>query len=146
MERSCLRAAEVVNHTIKTSNHCIFSYLGTDGFPAGKALNMPRKMEPQGVYWFSTVNHARKVCGARNYPKASVYFYDPEQFVGVSLSGTVEVIDDLSVKREFWREGDELFYPNGIDSDDYVILKFIAQTGRLYAQIQHTDFKPDILE
>ena len=126
MERS---VGEVVNNTIKESNYCVFSYLSTDGFPTGKALSMPRKMEPQGVYWFSTVNHAQKVNGSRSYPKASVYFFDPEQFIGVSLSGTVEVIDDLSVKREFWRDGDELFYPNGIDSDDYVILKLRLKTG-----------------
>ena len=145
MQQSGVQIADIVNNTIKASDHCVFSYLSTDGFPTGKALNMPRKMESQGIYWFSTVNHANKVEGCRNYQKASVYFYDPKRFIGVSLSGTVELIDDPLKKRELWRDGDELFYPNGIDSDDYVILKFTTKTGRLFAQIQHTDFTPEIL-
>jgi len=145
MKQANIPVQELVNHTIQTSNHCIFTYLSTDGYPTGKALGMPRKAEVNGVYWFSTVNHSHKTDGSRQYDKASVYFYDPAQFVGVSLSGTVEVIDDLARKRLFWQPGDELFYPNGIDSDDYVILKFTTQTGRLYAQIQHFNFSPEIL-
>ena len=72
---------------------------------------------------------------------------DQGKFIGVSLSGTMEVIDDPVIKRSFWINGDEMFYPHGSDSDDYVILKFTAETGRLYAQIQHFDFGPkEILE
>ena len=85
---------EIVNRTIQASDHCIFTYLSTDGYPTGKALSMPRKTDPFGVYWFSTVNYSSKSEGCRQNNKASVYFYDPTQFIGVSLSGTVEVIED----------------------------------------------------
>ena len=146
MTKTNIPVNELVNRTIHTSDHCIFSYLSTDGYPTGKALSMPRKTEPNGVYWFSTVNHSHKIDGSRRCGKASVYFYNPAQFVGVSLSGTVEVLDDPAQKRLFWQAGDELFYPNGIDGDDYVILKFTTQTGRLYAQVQHFNFRPEILE
>lgn len=146
MNQTAISVAETVNNTIRSSQNCIFSYLSTEGFPTGKALSMPRKKDPCGVYWFSTVNHSSKVAGARQYPKASVYFFDPTLFIGVSLSGTVEVIDDPAIRRTFWQDGDEMFYPSGIDGDAYVILKFTAQTGQLYAQIQHFHFTPEILE
>jgi len=146
MDQKTTSVKETVNALIRSSQNCIFSYLSTDGFPTGKALSMPRKIEPHGIYWFSTVNHSNKVEGSRHYTKASVYFFDPSKFIGASLNGTVEVIDDTEIKRAFWQNGDELFYPNGIDSDDYVILKFTAQTGQLYAQIQHFHFTPEILE
>ena len=137
--------SKIVNNTIQSSQYCIFSYLSIEGTPTGKALSMPRKTDLNGIYWFSTVNHSEKVDGCRQYPKASLYFFDPNQFIGVSLSGSVEVIDDFEQKRAFWQDGDEMFYPNGIDGDDYVILKFTTQTGKLYAQIQHFRFTADIL-
>ena len=138
--------SKIVNTTIQSSQNCIFSYLSIGGIPTGKALSMPRKMDPNGIFWFSTVNHSEKVDGCRQYPKASLYFYDPNQFIGVSLSGSVEVIDTPEQKRVFWQDGDDMFYPNGIDGDDYVILKFTTQTGKLYAQIQHFYFTADILD
>lgn len=134
--------AETVNSTIQSSGICMVSYISTEDYPTTKALMMPRKMEPQGVYWFSTVNRSTKVDGYRRNSKASVYFVDQVKFIGVSLSGIMEVIDDPVIKRSFWVTGDEMFYPHGIDSDDYVILKFTAETGRLYAQIQHFNFDP----
>ena len=147
MNISTVNVAETVNSTIKNSNICLVSYISTEDYPTTKALLMPRKMEPQGVYWFSTVNHSTKVDGYRKNSKASVYYIDQSKFIGVSLSGTMEVIDDPAVKRSFWITGDEMFYPHGIDSDDYVILKFTSETGRLYAQIQHFNFDPkEIIE
>ena len=146
MDRTTISVKDLVNNTIHAAQTCIFSYLSTDGYPTGKALNKPRRMDANGVYWFSTVNHSGKINGSRQYPKASLYFFDPDQFIGVSLNGTVEVIDDPAVKAAFWQDGDELFYPNGINGDDYVILKFTARHGQLYAQIQHFCFSPEILE
>lgn len=145
MNNPAINIAETVNSTIQTSKICMVSYISTEDYPTTKALLMPRKTEPQGIYWFSTVNHSTKVDGYRRNAKASVYFIDQDRFIGVSLSGTMEVIDDPEIKRSFWIHGDELFYPNGIDSDDYVILKFTAETGRLYAQIQHFNFDPKLI-
>lgn len=31
-----------------------------------------------------------------------------------------------------WKDGDEQYYPNGVDDDDYCILEFIAEIGRYY--------------
>jgi len=142
MNTPTVNVAETVNTTINNSTICLVSYISTEGYPTTKALLMPRRMEPQGVFWFSTVNHSTKVDGYRKNSKASVYYMDQGKFIGVSLSGTMEVIDDLAIKRSFWINGDEMFYPHGSDSDDYVILKFTAETGRLYAQIQHFNFDP----
>lgn len=139
---SPVNISKVVNDTINNSKICMLSYIGTDGYPATKALLMPRRKEKSGIYWFSTVNNSTKVNGYRQNNKASVYFFDQNKYIGVSLSGTMEIIDDVKEKANYWTEGDELFYPNGKTSDDYVILKFMAETGRLYAQIQHFNFDP----
>lgn len=31
-----------------------------------------------------------------------------------------------------WNEGDDKYYPNGVEDEDYCILEFIAESGRFY--------------
>ena len=35
-------------------------------------------------------------------------------------------------KELLWNEGDEKYYPKGIDDEDYCILEFVAESGRFY--------------
>ena len=61
-------------------------------------------------------------------------------FIGVMLRGTMEVLQDSQSKEMIWREGDELYYPQGIQDPDYCILKFTAQNGRYYNNFKSEDF------
>lgn len=137
---------EIIKDTIQATDVYLISYISTEGYPITKALTSPRKVEPHGIYYFSTVNHSMKTDAYRQNPNASLYFLDRKKYVGISLVGKMEIIEDYKRKKDFWLPTDEMFYPNGIDSDDYVILKFTPESGRLYAQIQHINFDPqDIL-
>ena len=77
MNTPTVNVAETVNTTIKNSTICLVSYISTEGYPTTKALLMPRKMEPQGVYWFSTVNHSTKVDGYRKKFQSQCLLYGP---------------------------------------------------------------------
>ncbi len=35
-------------------------------------------------------------------------------------------------KELLWNEGDEKYYPKGVEDEDYCVLEFIAETGRFY--------------
>lgn len=139
---SNINYVEIINNTIQDTDVYLISYISTEGYPITKALTSPRKIEPHGTYYFSTVNHSMKTESYRKNPKASLYFLDREKYIGVSLVGRMEIIDDIESKKVFWLPTDNMFYPNGIESDDYVILKFTSESGRLYAQIQHINFDP----
>ena len=45
-------------------------------------------------------------------------------------------IADHGKKREYrellWNEGDEKYYPKGVEDEDYCILEFTADSGRFY--------------
>ena len=76
----------------------------------------------------------------RKDPRAGLYFADPRFFWGVSLTGTMEVLETPEAKERIWREGDTLYYPGGVTDPDYCVLRFTAQGGRYYSDFHSEDF------
>lgn len=120
------------------------SYIDSRGFPATRAMLAPREREGIRVFWFSTNTSSQKVAAFRRNPKGSIYFVDRLFFRGVSLSGTVEVLEDPESKERLWRRGDTMYYSRGVTDPDYCVLKFTADRGRYYRNFKSEDFSiPD---
>ena len=116
------------------------SYIDSRGFPTTRAMLAPREREGIRVFWFSTNTSSQKVAAFRRNPKGSIYFVDRLFFRGVSLSGTVEVLEDPAAKERLWRRGDRMYYPQGVTDPDYCVLKFTAERGRYYSHFKSEDF------
>ena len=61
-----------------------------------------------------------------------LYFSDDASFEGVCLFGRATVHFERPYKELLWNEGDEKYYPKGIDDEDYCILEVTADSGRTY--------------
>ena len=72
---------------------------------------------------------------------ACLYFCDPRTFRGLLLTGTMEVLEDAASRRRVWREGDERYYPGGVDGPDCCALRFTARTGRYYCDFHSENFE-----
>ena len=116
------------------------SYIDSQGFPATRAMLPPREREGIRVFWFSTNTSSRKVAAFRENPRGSVYFVDRRFFRGVSLCGTVEVLEDQKSKERLWQMGDRMYYSRGVTDPDYCVLKFTAERGRFYSNFKSEDF------
>lgn len=92
------------------------------------------------MFWLTTNTSSEKVRAFRAQPKASLYFVDTRFFRGVSLSGTVEVLETAQAKERIWELGDTLYYPQGVTDPDYCVLKFTAEKGRYYSHFKSEDF------
>lgn len=106
-----------------------------------KAMLKPRERQGIKVFWFSTNTSSNKVKFFRENPKASIYFMDRRFFRGVSLTGTVEVLETSEAKERIWREGDTMYYKGGVTDPDYCVLKFTAIKGRYYSNFHSEDFE-----
>lgn len=53
----------------------------------------------------------------------------------------MEVLQDSASRKIIWRDGDERYYPQGVNDPDYSVLKFTAQKGRYYANFRSEDFE-----
>lgn len=111
------------------------------GFPQVKAMLAPRGREGLRVFWFSTNVSSMRVAQFRRNGAACLYFCDPRTFRGLLLTGTMEVLEDAVSRRLVWREGDERYYPGGVDGPDCCALRFTARTGRYYCDFHSENFE-----
>ena len=115
-------------------------YLDDESYPITKAMLKPREREGIKEFWFSTNTSSNKVKFFRKNPKASIYFVDKRFFRGVSLVGTVEVLETAEAKERIWKTGDIMYYHGGVTDQDYCVLKFTAIKGRYYSNFKSEDF------
>lgn len=122
------------------------SFIGSvdgEGFPNIKAMLQPRKREGIKAVYFTTNTSSVRVAQYLKNNRACVYFCDKRFFRGVMLRGTMEVLTDSASKEMIWREGDTMYYSEGVTDPDYCVLKFTAVSGRYYSNFKSEDFTVD---
>lgn len=119
------------------------SYIDENGFPVSKAMLAPRERDGIKVFYFSTNTSSNKVSCFKSNSRASIYFVDKRFFRGVSLVGTMEVLESPEAKERIWRPGDTMYYHKGVTDPDYCVLKFTAYSGRFYSNFKSEDFSVD---
>lgn len=114
--------------------------LDKEGYPNAKAMF---KLEHHGLktFYFSTNVSAKRTGQFSKDARASVYAYDPVTFQGLMLIGDMTVCTDRENRERLWREGFEIYYPQGIDDPDYCVLKFEAKTGNYYHGLHNETFE-----
>lgn len=132
---------QTIGNLIDKANLTLISYVDDDGYPITKAMLKPREREGIRTFWFSTNTSSNKVGSYRQNPKASIYFVDKRFFRGVSLQGTMEVLETAEAKERIWQEGDTMYYKEGVTDPDYCVLKFTAEKGRYYSNFHSEDFE-----
>lgn len=132
--------AKTIGNLADKATTAYVSYLDGDGFPVTRAMLAPREREGIRVFWFTTNTSSNKVRCYRQNPKASIYFVDRRFFRGVSLAGTMEVLETPEAKERIWLPGDTMYYPQGVTDPDYCVLRFTAEKGRYYSNFKSEDF------
>lgn len=114
-----------------------------EGYPNVKAMLQPRKREGIKTIYLTTNTSSMRVAQYREDNRACIYFCDTRYFKGVMLRGTMEVLTDSASKEMIWREGDTIYYPEGVTDPDYCVLKFTAISGRYYSSYGSESFVID---
>ena len=78
--------------------------------------------------YFTTNTSSRKIAQIRVNNKVSLYFCEAKSFFGACLTGTVEEITSLDVKKSFWQTGWRLYYHKGVTDKDFALCKFTSQS------------------
>lgn len=133
-------AAATIGNLIDKQSVAFISSVDENGFPNTKAMLPPRKREGIKVFYFTTNTSSMRVKQFRSNPQACIYFCDKRFFRGVMLLGTMEVLEDSVHKEMIWKEGDTMYYPQGVTDPDYCVLRFTAVQGRFYRNFSSEDF------
>ena len=113
------------------SNVAYVASVDGEGYPQIKCMLVLEHGSAQ-VQWFSTNFSSKGVRHFLKNPKASVYYCDEVQFKGALFTGEMEVRTDYDARAFLWRDGFEMYYPKGVNDEDYCVLKFTADKVNYY--------------
>jgi general stress protein 26 len=131
---------KTIGSLIDKASVSIISSVSEDGYPNTKAMLAPRLREGLRHMYFTTNTSSLRVAQYRKNPKACVYFFNQRYYKGVMLEGTMKVLRDRKSREMIWLDGDEMYYPGGVDDPDYCVLKFTSVKGRYYSDFKSEDF------
>jgi len=134
---------ETIGNLIDKQSVSFISSVDENGYPNTKAMLAPVKREGIKTIYWHTNSPSMRIKQYRNNPKACIYFYDKRFFRGVMLKGIMEVVDDIEVKKEIWKDEFSMYYQGGMDGGDFIILKFTAEIGRYYSNFKSENFEID---
>ena len=127
---------------VEKLNFCLLGTNGDDGSPNIKGM-MNLKHAGIKTIWFSTNTSSKRVQQLRKDNRACVYYVDDENFKGLMLVGTIDILQDLESKKMLWMDGAEKYYPLGVEDPDYSVLRFNAKRGNYYHGLKNISFEID---
>lgn len=74
----------------------------------------------EDALWFFSKRNSEKIRELIKNNTVNISFTGKEY---LSVSGIVEIVDDISLKKEFWSKDLEAFYEGGPESSDTVLIK-----------------------
>jgi general stress protein 26 len=119
----------------EVANRAYLTTVGEDGYPRTRAIMNLRNpsLFPKHadlfaahrrdlVTYVSTNTSSAKVRQVERNPRGCIYYCHPTRWRGVALIGDLEVLRDAELRRSLWNDGDEIYYPQGIDDPDYSVI------------------------
>ena len=125
-----MTTAELQN-LIDRSLFADLGYIGEDGMPAIRRVFCAWH-RGLGGHLISTNTSSGHVKRLKEDPSACLYFADSERFEGVCLTGRAVPTRERARRALLWNEGDEKYYPLGVDDPDYTIIEFTAERADYY--------------
>ena len=131
------KAEEIVNqstiHTVGESGldaDWLMALTDEEGYPAASMITASRA---DGFKWiaFCTALGWNKPNRAEKDPRTCIYLFDKESFSGISLTGKVEIITDLVIKKQMWYDalGDIFTNP---DDEKWCVLMFKPERYNIF--------------
>ena len=118
------------------------AFVGSEskGEPYIKAMIVARR-EGSNIFYFDSNNGSKRVAQWKKNPNACIYFNGGPVYRGVMLSGKMEIINDMEMKKLHWSPMMKMIYKGGVEDPDYCILRFTANKGRHYYMYESEDFE-----
>ncbi len=134
-----------IKNLIETSEVSYLGSLDENGYPNIKAM-MNIQNDRLFTHYYSTFLYAQRTKQYQERPKACIYMSTLEDPKGLMLVGEMSVLTDRFSKELFWREGFEVYYPDGPKTENYCILKFTATHGNFCYGKGSVDFNASEFE
>ncbi len=117
---------------IENAQFVELGFVDESGMPNIRKVFIQREYRSLDRHFISTNTSSFHIRELAKNNRACLYYSADKAFEGLCLYGTVILHYEREYKEYFWHDGDERYYPNGIDDSDYCILEFRAEYGAYY--------------
>jgi general stress protein 26 len=135
---------------IENAKICYFTTINGEGFPVTRAIFNLRYLQQfpnladifkghdqDFMIYIATNTSSEKIEHIKGNRKVNAYYCDVEGFKGVMLSGNIEIINDIEIKKALWQDNWSFYYSEG--SSDYTDPDYYVM--RLYPNKLHCWFR-----
>lgn len=149
------RATRLAYDLMKAAKAAYLTTIDADGYPETRAMLNLRNPDKYpglaGFYgrmgagfttYFTTNTSSNKVNRLRGNPKACVYYSKPDEWRGLMMAGSLDVVEDADIKKALWQSGWTMYYPGGAEDPDYAVLCMRPAFIQGYHQFQHYRIDP----
>jgi general stress protein 26 len=132
LKQECLKLMEA-------AEAAYLSTIDSNGFPQIRVMaNLRNKEQSPGLaevfakhgedflVYLTTCEQMPKVEQIKANPKASVYYCNVKESLGLMLAGQIEVITDENLKKELWQDWWETYYPD----KKYALLRLLPDFAK----------------
>lgn len=91
--------------------------------------------------YFTTNASSPKFAQIQANPAVSAYYCRPDEWRGLMLGGSIEIVADPALKQAAWQDGWEMYYPGGLAGPEYTILRLVPRVARYYHQMNKFVFE-----
>ena len=106
---------------------CVFATRGEGGQLHARPMSNNRQVEWDGDSWFFAPSGGRLVAELEAEPRAVNAYRVEEGFGFISVSGRASIETDPKLKRRYWLEELERWFPNGPDDPNVSLIRLAAE-------------------
>lgn len=96
---------------MEATRYCALITLDKSGYPQVRTMD-PFLPDDDMVVWLGTNINSRKVREIRYDSRVSLYYEAPDGGGYVVIQGNAHLIDDPEIKKKYWKDEWETFYPD----------------------------------
>lgn len=93
-----------------------------DGHPHTR-LVQHTNVDADGTVWIGTSPKSRKATDIALHPEVTYAVEDRATLAYSCLYATADIVDDLDERKARWVKGFEMFFPDGPEGDDFILLR-----------------------
>jgi general stress protein 26 len=121
-----------ISELLKDIDICMF-VTRADGTMRGRPMSNNGKVEYDGDSWFFSYRETPKIEEIAADPRVELAYVGTDKGAWISIEGTAEVVEDDARKRELWDDQLKMWFKDGPDDDNVVLVKVSADTIHAWA-------------
>ena len=119
---------------LRSIDICMFTTTAEDGELTSRPMSNNREVEWDGDSYFFAPTEGRLVTQLKADPTATTTYRAEKDWTFVALAGKASVEDDPELKKRYWLDELEQWFPNGPEDPGVSLVKFSATSARWWTK------------